>query len=323
MWLLRLFFCTVYGTTSIGERPVSWVAASLLSAFLFAIVSVLDKRILTRYVPSVLLFSFIAGLFSVVISVAIFIAVPWKGGASATALLVAIGAGMFGGLQLFFLFYGMRILEVSRVIPIFHTYPVATAIMAIFLLDEGLLPIHWVAIVVTTLGGGLVAIERGGVEGRKNSHLLAYLSVVLAAIFFALNHVSTKFALEGLDFWNLYSIRGGIMGLLLMAPLMRPRVVPELRKVLANRDGVRLLVVNEGVLAGIAVFLLLLAINLGPVSLVATLTATRPFLVLIISALLSTRVWNLLDEPLKRDTLVQKLLSTGMIVGGVSVLILV
>ena len=60
------------------------------------------------------------------------------------------------------------------------------------------------------------------------------------------------------------------------------------------------------------------ALALGTASIAATLFATRPLFVLVISGLLSTRYWNILDEPFSRDVLPTKLLFTTMIVMGVA-----
>ena len=70
-------------------------------------------------------------------------------------------------------------------------------------------------------------------------------------------------------------------------------------------------------LAPAAVFTLLLAFSLGTVSLVSVVSASRPLLVLALSVALSTRWWDVLHEPLDRETVGLKAVSTVMIVGGV------
>jgi len=60
------------------------------------------------------------------------------------------------------------------------------------------------------------------------------------------------------------------------------------------------------------------AVFARPASIAATLFATRPLFVLVISGLLSTRYWNILNEPFSRDVLPAKLLFTTMIVAGVA-----
>ena len=83
-----------------------------------------------------------------------------------------------------------------------------------------------------------------------------------------------------------------------------------------------LLLLAEFSLAPLAVMLNVVAINLGPVSLVSTLTATRPLFVFIYGTLLSTSALPLLEEPLERSTLAVKLGAIMMIVGGIAALTL-
>ena len=78
-----------------------------------------------------------------------------------------------------------------------------------------------------------------------------------------------------------------------------------------------LMVLTEGVIAPFAAVITMWAIMLGPVSLVVTLLSARPLFVFLLSAVLSTRLLRLLDEPLDRATLSVKAVSIAMIVAGV------
>ena len=83
-----------------------------------------------------------------------------------------------------------------------------------------------------------------------------------------------------------------------------------------------LLFLAEFALAPFAVWLNVAAISLGPVSLVATATATRPLFVFLFSALCSTRLVPLLEEPLELRTLAVKLAAIGMVLAGIAALTL-
>ena len=62
------------------------------------------------------------------------------------------------------------------------------------------------------------------------------------------------------------------------------------------------------------------ATEMGAISLVAALAATRPFFVFLVSSLFSIPKIQLLNEQLEKDTLVLKLIALGMIVGGIAAL---
>ena len=64
----------------------------------------------------------------------------------------------------------------------------------------------------------------------------------------------------------------------------------------------------------------IIALDLGQVSSVSVLSASRPLFTLMLGVALSTRYWNVLNEPLDRETVGLKTLAVVMIVGGVVVL---
>ena len=49
----------------------------------------------------------------------------------------------------------------------------------------------------------------------------------------------------------------------------------------------------------------------------SALSGARPLFVLGLTVLLSTRFWNVLNEPLDRNTVVLKVVATALIVGGI------
>ena len=77
---------------------------------------------------------------------------------------------------------------------------------------------------------------------------------------------------------------------------------------------------SEGFMVTIAALALIMALSVGPVSLVGAGFAAWPLAVLVLSAAFSTRFWKVLDEPLGRQTLGLKTAATLLVVGGVIVL---
>jgi len=282
---------------------------------------VLDKRIITVHVPGLSSFYALVGAVQVAVAVFLFAVVPWEGGASGGVVAAAVSGALWGP-SLMLLFYALRVMEVSRVVPVFHTFPVFVAIMAVVFLDERLLPVHWLAILAVVGGAGLVTV--GQDQGKTSQRTtLAFALLVLASIITAVATLASKMALEEMNFWNVFALRSLFLGAVLLTPAMRPQSLRQVRAVLARGRAVGLILFTEGVVAQAGVYTMLLALSLGPASLVSALTSTRPVFVLIISALLSTRLWRVLDEPLTRKALVLKGVSTAMVVGGVSVLSLV
>ena len=219
------------------------------------------------------------------------------------------------------MFYGFSHLEVSRVIPIAHTYPVFVAILASIFLGENLSTVQWAAIFITVVGAGLVTTSHGQ-QSSNNKKTFVYLLVLLGSVLNAIANVTYKYALDGIEFWDLFAMRSVCLGLVLFVAGYRSGILSQVRRLASNMACVRVFVIAEIVVAPAAILAMLGALYLGPVSLASTLISVRPLFVLAITGVLSMPVLRFLDEPFTRETLPLKLLSTTMIVAGVVVLTL-
>ncbi len=220
------------------------------------------------------------------------------------------------------MFYALRFFEVSRFMPVYQIFPVVVAIMAIFLLDEGLSLLQWLAILVTVAGAVLITFDPNASVARRVAWP-AYLLVLGAILATAVANVSFKFAVDDMDFWNAMAVRTLCTGAVLLFPLLRPATFGEVRRTVTRPKDFSFVVMNEGLLVPGALVLMLLGLKLGPVALVSTLMATRALFVLFISGVLSLSAFRILDERFSRDTLPVKLLSSLLIVAGITVLGLV
>jgi drug/metabolite transporter (DMT)-like permease len=295
-----------------------WVA--LLSAAVFGIVTVLDKRLVSHNMPS--LASFYMGvsisLFSYAVLALVLAGIPEN--ASPDRLLAAGASGLCWGGALAMMFWGYKFEEASRASAIIHTFPVFVAILAVTLLDEELGAGQWTAIVVVVAGAFIISLR--GSQGRRILQLnRAFPILIGASLFTAFALLTGKYALEELPVWFVYSLRNFGMGLVFIF-LWRPQAFGQLFQALRNWQTVVVLFLAEFSLAPLAVVLNVIAIDLGPVSLVSTLTATRPIFVFIYGTLLSMPALRLLEEPLERGTLAVKLAAIMMVVGGIGALTL-
>ena len=86
---------------------MDWVITGLVSAFLFAIVTVSDKRLLAVYMPSVRSFYFLVGLCQIILGIVISIFSPWSSPPSLGGILSGISSGVSWGLGLALMFDGI------------------------------------------------------------------------------------------------------------------------------------------------------------------------------------------------------------------------
>ena len=296
-----------------------WISLAISSTVLFSIVAVLDKKLLARYIQDVRTFYFCVGAFQLIVSLIVFLIYPWESNPSTFTFFVGLSSGIVWALGLMTMFFGMSKLEVSRVIPISHTYPVFVAVMATSFLGETLSFIQYCSILLTVLGAGLLA--RSGVlsadTSKKKHDIKIYLLVLLGSVLTAVANVTYKYALSEIEFWNLFAMRSFCLFFVLAIGGLHAKLIFEVKNFWWNREARYLFILVEFITAPIAMILMLAALAEGPVSMASTLFSTRPLFVLIIGGLLSTQYWNVLNEPLTKETMPTKLLFTTMIVLGV------
>lgn len=295
-----------------------WVA--LLSAGTLGLVTVLDKRLVSNSLPT--LASFYMGtliaLFGYATVALISTGIPAN--VATDRLAAAVASGLCWGGALAMMFLGYKYEEASRASAIIHTFPVFVAILAVLILGETLGPGQWIAIVVVVAGAFIISLKPSDGGGMVRM-TRAFPILIGASLFTASALLTGKYALDELPVWFVYSIRNYGMAVVFVF-LWRPRAFRQLFRAVRSWKTLLLLLAAEFSLAPLAVALNVAAISLGPVSLVATLTATRPIFVFIYGTILSLPALKLLDEPLDRPTLAVKLVAIIMVVGGIVALTL-
>jgi transporter family protein len=296
---------------------MTWLTAALLSTGLFALVSVLDKRLVEQLFPSFSTFNVAFGLLQFFVAPVFFIiaftTVGFDGG---SGIPWAIAAGIVWAIGLSLFFYGLRLEEVSRAAPMQAIAPIFVAVIAVTFMGDELSLAQWVAIVLVVVGAVMVSLRQE--NGRyRIAHGRAFLVLLASSFALGVAFIVTGEAVERMNVWAVQSFRAMFMGLGVLAVSWRPALNAELRKALRDRKAVGVLFLAEGTMAPVAALLFAVGLSLGPVAVVSAVTSSRPLIVLVLSTLLSTRIWNVLNEPLDRATLGLKVFSTALIVGAV------
>ena len=299
-----------------GENMMGiWLA--LLSAAVLGLVTVADKRLISVNMPDLSSFYLIivitlyghTGLAIVVFGI------PDQ--LPLVHLLLAAIAGLCWGASLWTMFISYRFEEASRASAVIHTFPVFVALLAMPLLGEILSIAQWLAILIVVVGAFSISLRSSA--GNLFTINKAFPILIAASIFTALAHVSGKYALEKIEVEFVYAVRNFCMATFL-AMFSRPKDTVTVIHALKNPQTLALVIIGEMILAPIGIFLNVAASSLGAISIVSTVTASRPFFVFLYGSILSVGPFRLLEESIDIRTLSIKAVSIALIIGGIALL---
>ena len=299
---------------------VGWVNTAILSAAIMGVVNIIDSHLLSKRMPGLWTFLLPVGIIHLIYAAVLFTLFPLSEGVGTWPVLVAVASGILRTAAVIILLGSLRREEVSRVIPVVYTYPVFVAIMAVPLLGESLSYLEWLAILIVVAGAVIVSVSQSPSGSiRWGGRLLLLFS---ASLLFAAADIASKYALGYISFWNMFWITAFCMSGTFLLVSVRPHIIKQLSNMKQRNSALGLLVFNE-ILSLIGIVLSFWALERGPVSLVSTITSSRPMFVLIYAIVLSRLLPMFLEWRSGKGLLALRLIATAMIVGGIGIIHLV
>ncbi len=299
---------------------MSWVAVVLAGVALAALLSVLDKTVIHRYARMPYLQPLVIGITMMLIGLPLLAVTGVPSSATYEAVLSALASGVCYGLGTHILVYTLYRQEVSRVIPVYQTYPIFTALIAFLFLGERLDTVEWLAMLAVVGGAVLLSFRR---DESGCGFLLdrAFLLLMLGSAIEGSSFVFGKSAVNDLPVLFTHALRLLSLGSVLLALNLRRRSLEQVLWFVRTRSpALKYVALNQLVLSNASQFLFLWALSLGPTTLVTALSGLRAFFV-VVYALVLARVWRgALGEVATPATVTVKLFSTILIVGGVAVI---
>lgn len=299
---------------------MDWVSIAILSAAIFAVVNIVDSHLLSKRLPSLRAFLLPVGVFQLTFGLLIFWLFPLPKGTDALPILVAVASGLCRATAASAMLYSLRREEVSRVIPVIYAYPILVAIIAVPLLGETLAYLQWLAIIIVVAGAVMVSIKQNP-SGTTVWLGKPFLLLLGSSLFFALADIASKYALNYISFWNMFSITVFCLSGSFLLFSARPSVINQLVNMKGRNSSLALLSFNE-ILAPTASVLSLLAMKSGPVSLVSTIIGSRPLFVVIFAFILSRVLPRFLNWQSDGGMLVLRLVAIAMIFTGIAIIYL-
>ncbi|MQG00311.1 MAG: hypothetical protein FI727_05650 [SAR202 cluster bacterium] len=302
---------------------MSWLIIALASSAFMGMVSISDKVVIHKYCNTPLTLLLLIGITQTTVGTVslIFSGIPDE--ATLATSGSAIGSGILSGLAAFL---SQRVLyrqEVSRTIPITQSAPIFTALLALLILGESISIIQWGGIIVAVLGCASISMSvdnenHGGVVMHNSFYVL-----MLSAFLFGASTVIGKVALESLPILYTHGLRTITLGLLMLSFSLRPAPYNDVKSLINERSPAFLLVaVNDFVTAQAGLIMMLWALSIGPASLVGAVAGTRALFTVLYSIGISKIFIGALGEDISTGSVMVKLLSTLLIVGGITALAL-
>jgi len=300
---------------------IDWVSLTILGTVALGVVNVIDSHLISRRMPNLRAYLLPVGIVILIYSLVTFCLFPLPEGVGAWPLLAAVASGVLRATSVAILLYILKTEEVSWAIPLFQAYPVFVAIMAVPLLGETLGYLQWLAIFIVVAGAVIISIKRG--PGGSTTWLgRTFFLLFGAGLLMAVADVASKYALGYITFWNMYWIGSFCLSGIFLLFSLRPAILRELGNISQRGLTMVLITINE-TLAMVGIVLVFWAMEWGPVSLVSTITGSRPIFVFFLAFIINRILPNfLLGGQSGRGTLTIRLIATAMIAGGIAIIYL-
>lgn len=295
----------------------TWLYVVLIANFLYALVFVFDKYILSKPIKSSLSYafytSFAGGFIAIIIPFFDFKILDFAN----ILYALAAGAGFSWALVLFY--RTLQLSEASRSVPFVGALvPIATLIFSFPLGLEKLTGHHVLSFIFLVAGGFLI------VFGYKNDHFWSWRNIfyaVSAAFLFGFSFALTKFVFEHTNFISglVWTRWGGFLFsvLILINKKWREDIFET---TLVSNEKTAAWFFSSKILGAAAVILQNYGIFLGSVVLVNAMQSTQYVFLLLLAGFLSVKLPKTFKESLSKAAVAQKIISIVIIGIGLAIL---
>ena len=298
----------------------SWLFFALLSTFLFALVSTFDKYgVYDKSNISNQVFSMYVGFSNLVVGILMLIIFGFDSFLNIYSF-VGLGVGFIQGVGLIILFWALQKNDVTRVMPVWSSYPIVVLLISLTFTSEelGYLQIACMMIIVAGSIFSTINLESYSVKiNFKNLMILAFGMTI-----FAISQVINKQVVQNIPVTQAFGLRGIGVVFTLSFPFCTKANLKEFRSFIFNWRLSRYLFFAETVLATFAYLTILLALLTGPVSLISAVSGARPIFIFLIYYFLSISPVHIKEDFNKGAVLLKAIsaifVSIGVIALGIT-----
>lgn len=294
---------------------MSWQLLTILAVFIFAVTTIIDKFLLTKWVKNPIIPPLFFGPLGLLTSfiIYLFYGFSYLGGMN---IVLALLAGVIYMLGEFLYYKAVKLEEISRVIPLVYLSPLFILILAAIFLGEIFTPLKYLGIFFLMSGAIFISSK----NFSKINFNRAFWFAVFSALMFAFIGIITKYLLNFADFWTVFSyIRLGAFFVSIPVFYFYLKDFPTPFR-WSGLKSIGFMILNAVLLLA-GILLLTIATALGQVTLVGALTSFQPFFTFILATLFTIFFPSILKEEINKSFVFQKIFAIILIFIGTLLII--
>lgn len=294
---------------------MSWVLLTILAVFIFAITTIIDKFLLTKWVKNPIIPPLFFGPLGLLTSFIIYLfygfsSLAWQN------IILALLAGFIYMAGEFLYYKAAKLEEISKVIPLIYLSPLFILILAAVFLNETFSPIKYLGIFLLVIG----AVSISSKNFTRINLNRAFWFAVFSSVMFAMIAIITKYLLNFADFWTIFSyIRlGAFLASIPLFYFYFKDFTPLIKE--SGLKSVGFMIFNTVLLLA-GILLLTIATADGPITLVGALTSFQPFFTFILATSFTIFFPSILKEEINKSLVFQKIVAIILIFIGTILII--
>lgn len=291
---------------------LDWFILAIIATLLWSLAAIITKFIRVNYIKSPIGYMMItlpSGLFILFLLFFGPVKIP-----SPRLLLYILIIASLAFVGFWFYLSAMHKEEISRVITLFGTQPLMVLILATIFLQETLTIKDYLAFPLIIIGSMLISVRKVEEKFKLSAGVILTL---LSVFIYSIHGLLFKLASE-VDFVSMGIIRmfiWTVIGVLvfIFSKKVRTKTKEDLKQI--NKRKVLLLYIAE-FLGITGMMFSYVAIQRGPVSLVALIEGTQGLFVIVLAALVSIFIPKILKEEITKKTISLKVASALLMIAG-------
>lgn len=301
----------------------NWAIIALISAGVSGLISIFDKTVLYRYVTNSHTLPVLIALIQMTFGTLTILIISSFESIHVEYYFWPFIAGALFGLQGHLFLKVTFSNEVTRTVPISQIYPIFTAFFALLFLDENILLYQGVGILLIVIGAILIAMDFSGDFWKIKIIDKAFSLLIIGSLLYSAANITSKLAVEDASIIQVHAVRMFALGFVFFLLNFRRDSYLDVKNMIQSKSkGFLFVFTNEVFLVNTHFYLALLALSLGPVSLVTAILSVRSLFLLFFTLLVSILFNWSIGESVSPKIILIKALSTTVIVAGLVLLII-